>query len=124
MEQMLEAAGARVDGWFYCPHHPDATVEAYRVACDCRKPKQGMIQQACASFAIDLARSFVIGDKKVDLDLGVGAGARSILVRTGHGWETASAYGGTVPGAARVAADLMEATSWVLGESGHPRQHG
>jgi D-glycero-D-manno-heptose 1,7-bisphosphate phosphatase len=118
---VLEAGGARVDGWFYCPHHPRAEVEAYRAVCDCRKPQPGLIRQAEARHAIDLARSFVIGDKAIDVGLGVAVGARGILVRTGYGEETVQAHDGHVPGAAYVAADLMEATSWLLGASGHPR---
>ncbi|MEO8480823.1 MAG: HAD family hydrolase [Acidobacteriota bacterium] len=121
MNDLIEAGGARVDGWFYCPHHPRAEVEMYRAVCECRKPMPGLIRQAEAAHAIDLPRSFVIGDKPIDVGLGVGVGARGILVRTGYGEETLQTCGGQVPGAAFVAADLMEATSWLLGASGHPR---
>jgi D-glycero-D-manno-heptose 1,7-bisphosphate phosphatase len=121
MHAHLEAAGARVDGWFYCPHHPDAEVLQYRAVCECRKPRPGMIHQATARFPIDVARSFVIGDKLLDMGLATEVGARGILVRTGHGEETFAAHEGVVPGAAHVAAGLMEATAWLLGHSGHPR---
>jgi D-glycero-D-manno-heptose 1,7-bisphosphate phosphatase len=121
MAAALESGGARVDGWFYCPHHPRGEVEAYRAVCDCRKPEPGLIRQAEALHPIDLSRSFVIGDKPIDVGLGVAVGARGILVRTGYGEEAVQAHGGAVPGAAFVAADLMEATSWLLGASGHPR---
>lgn len=121
MAATLEAGGARVDGWFYCPHHPRAEVAAYRAVCDCRKPAPGMIHQASAQFPIDLGRSFVIGDKPIDVSLGAAVGARGILVRTGYGAESLAAHGGRVPDAAFVAADLMEATSWLLAASGHPR---
>ena len=121
MAETLAAGGARVDGWFYCPHHPSAEIERYRANCDCRKPAPGLVRQAQAQHAIDLAKSFVIGDKPIDVALGVAVGARSILVRTGYGEEAVRAHGGRVPGAAFVAADLMEATSWLLGASGHPR---
>jgi D-glycero-D-manno-heptose 1,7-bisphosphate phosphatase len=121
MAQTLEAGGAHVDGWFYCPHHPAATIEELRVDCTCRKPGIGMIHQACERFEIDVARSFVIGDKQIDIDVAARVGARGILVRTGYGQDIARAHRDAVPGAAFVAADLMEATSWLLGESGHPR---
>jgi D-glycero-D-manno-heptose 1,7-bisphosphate phosphatase len=121
MAKTLDEGGARVDGWFYCPHHPRAEVLAYRAVCDCRKPEPGLIRQATARFPIDLARSFVIGDKPIDVGLGVAVGARGILVRTGYGDEALRDRGGTLPEAAHVAADLMEATSWLLGQSGHPR---
>jgi D-glycero-D-manno-heptose 1,7-bisphosphate phosphatase len=120
MAGTLEAGGARVDGWFFCPHHPRAEVEMYRAVCGCRKPQPGLIRQAEAQHAIDLPRSFVIGDKSIDVGLGVAVGARGILVRTGYGEDTVQAHGGQIPGAAFVAADLMEATSWLLGASGHP----
>ena len=121
MTRTLEAGGARIDGWYYCPHHPRAEVLSLRAVCECRKPAPGLIHQASAQFAIDLPRSFVIGDKPIDVGLGVAVGARGILVRTGYGDEAVREGGGSIPGAAFVAADLMEATSWLLSASGHPR---
>lgn len=118
MATHLESGGARIDAWFYCPHHPEAAVSRYRVQCDCRKPEPGMIRQACAQFDIDLARSFVIGDKRLDVESAVRAGARGILVRTGYGDAVASAHNGQVPGAACVAADLVAAAAWLLAEAG------
>jgi D-glycero-D-manno-heptose 1,7-bisphosphate phosphatase len=120
MTRTLAAGGARVDGWFYCPHHPRAEVLEYRVVCDCRKPAPGLIRQAATRFEIDLPRSFVIGDKPIDPELGAAVGARGILVRTGYGEEAVRAAGGAIRGASHIAVDLMEATSWLLGESGHP----
>ncbi len=120
MQETLDAAGARVDAWFYCPHHPDAAVPDLRMVCECRKPRAGMIQRAAERFAIDVGRSFVIGDRLTDVGLAQSAGARGILVRTGYGEHTLQENGGRAPGAALVAADLMEATAWVLRESGHP----
>lgn len=121
MTRTLEAAGAIVDAWFYCPHHPSAEVAEYRSICECRKPRPGMIRQATERFPIDLSRSFVVGDKLLDVESAVAAGARGILVRTGHGENTVRAHRPDVPGAAFVASDLMEATSWILRQHGHPR---
>jgi D-glycero-D-manno-heptose 1,7-bisphosphate phosphatase len=121
LTESLAAGGAHVDGWFYCPHHVEARVERLRVACDCRKPAPGMIRQAAAAMPIDLARSFVVGDKLADLGLARNAGTRGVLVRTGYGDEVARQHGGRVPDAANVADDLMAATAWILQESGHPR---
>lgn len=118
MSSVLEAAGARVDGWFHCPHHPDARIEALRVACDCRKPRPGMIEQAARRFPIDLAQSFVVGDKIADVNLGRAVGARSVLVKTGYGAAEIVRHGGTMPGAAHVAEELMGAVEWILGEVG------
>jgi D-glycero-D-manno-heptose 1,7-bisphosphate phosphatase len=110
----LEAGGARVDGWFYCPHHPAALVPELRVECDCRKPGPGMARQAAEQLNLDLQRSFVIGDKRTDVGLAQRVGATGILVRTGEGASVVQAHAGNVPGAAYVAADLMEAAAWVL----------
>ena len=115
MARTLAAGGASVDGWFYCPHHPKADVDAYRRTCECRKPEPGLVRQAAARFPIDLERSFVIGDKLLDVACAARVGARGVLVRTGHGAEVERAHG-TVPDAAYVAADLMAAVSWVLGQ--------
>lgn len=121
MARHLQAGGAAVDGWFYCPHHPEAEIEAYRSVCTCRKPSPGMIQQAARQFEIDLARSFVIGDKPADLGAATAAGASGILVRTGYGESTMRSRPETAADAAHVAPDLMAATSWLLLRSGSPR---
>jgi D-glycero-D-manno-heptose 1,7-bisphosphate phosphatase len=115
MAARLDAADAHVDGWFYCPHHPRATIETLRVACGCRKPERGMVDAARAGHTIDLATSFVIGDKATDMGLAAAVGARGIWVRTGHGEAELARAGGTIQ-AAHVAPDLMAATAWILDE--------
>jgi D-glycero-D-manno-heptose 1,7-bisphosphate phosphatase len=120
MAAHLAAGGAHVDGWFHCPHHPNADVPAYRAACRCRKPEPGMIEQACAQFPIDLARSFVIGDNRADVSAAARAGALGVLVRTGYGDDVLRAHGPIVPDASYVATDLMAAVSWVLAVNAHP----
>src|SRR5688572_16622921 len=67
MARDLGAAGASVDGWYYCPHHPRAIVESLRVACECRKPGPGLVLAAQRAHDIDLSASFVVGDKGIDL---------------------------------------------------------
>jgi D-glycero-D-manno-heptose 1,7-bisphosphate phosphatase len=83
---LLEQFGARVDAWFYCPHHP-AGRGSYALPCRCRKPLPGMLLEAAGRFVIDLESSIMIGDKLVDVEAGAAAGCRSILVRTGYGSE-------------------------------------
>jgi D-glycero-D-manno-heptose 1,7-bisphosphate phosphatase len=83
----LHTAGAKVDAIYYCPHHPDTGLPQYRKDCDCRKPKTGMLLQASKEFTIDLSKSFVIGDKMIDIQTGIACGANSILVLTGYGKE-------------------------------------
>jgi D-glycero-D-manno-heptose 1,7-bisphosphate phosphatase len=124
MTQRLQDGGARVDGWFYCMHHPRAVVEALRVDCDCRKPAPGLVRQAQQQFQFDLSRSFVVGDKLRDVGLGVTVGARSVLVRTGHGAEESERLGEAGLTPALIAENLMDATAWILAQSGHPRPEG
>jgi D-glycero-D-manno-heptose 1,7-bisphosphate phosphatase len=109
----VEAGGARVDGFYYCPHHPDASVAKYKIACDCRKPQPGMLRQAAAELNLDLTRSFVVGDRWHDIQAGNTVGARGLLVRTGYGrTEEASAKPGVEPAA--IVDDLIAAASWIL----------
>lgn len=121
MSAAIDAAGGRIDGWFYCPHHPQAAIDALRLDCECRKPRPGMIRQAQERFDIDLSRSFVIGDKAADVGLAEAVGARGILVRTGYGESELVRHNGHMPGTAHVAADLLGAVSWILAEAGHPK---
>jgi len=122
MASHLRAAGGRVDGWYYCPHHPQAVIDTLRVACDCRKPGPGMIRKAQADFAVDLSRSFVVGDKAADIGMATGVGAQGVLVRTGYGEVELGRHDGVMPGAAFVATELMEAAEWILRQSGHPKE--
>jgi D-glycero-D-manno-heptose 1,7-bisphosphate phosphatase len=103
---------ARVDGYYYCPHHPDGRVEAYRVTCDCRKPKPGMILRAAREHELDLARSFVVGDRWIDVETGRASGATTVLVTTGYGLEEDDRPCGLE--ADKVAVNLMEAAGWIL----------
>ncbi len=68
----------KIDAFYFCPHLPDA-------GCSCRKPNLGMIEQACADFEIDLENSWMIGDKKLDVELGLNAKLKTALVLTGYG---------------------------------------
>ncbi|HUF22523.1 MAG TPA: HAD family hydrolase [Vicinamibacterales bacterium] len=114
IDERIRAAGGRVDGWFVCPHHATATVEKFRLDCDCRKPKAGLFDQACKALPVDKARSFYIGDKASDMGAAEAAGLRGILVRTGYGEGELARLNGRVPGAALVAANLAEAASRIL----------
>ncbi|MGD9906457.1 MAG: D-glycero-alpha-D-manno-heptose-1,7-bisphosphate 7-phosphatase [Vicinamibacterales bacterium] len=78
-------AGARVDGWYHCPHHPAALVEGLKGECRCRKPEPGMLLDAIGDLGLDPVRSWMIGDKWHDVQVGQRVGARGILVRTGWG---------------------------------------
>ena len=108
MTKQLAAAGARLDAIYYCPH---TSAEG----CESRKPKPGMLDRAAREHALDLKRSFVVGDRSADIELAHNAGARGILVRTGYGegelawhvpkWLIQPDY---------VAQTLTEAADWIL----------
>src|SRR5262245_27275309 len=70
MNWKLAQSGARIDAFYYCPHHPEAGIGSYRQLCDCRKPKPGMILKALTEWTVDVSRSFLIGDKQTDIDAG------------------------------------------------------
>jgi D-glycero-D-manno-heptose 1,7-bisphosphate phosphatase len=85
LDALLRAEGVEVDGYYYCPHHPEGVVERYRQTCRCRKPAPGMVEDAVRDLGLDAARSWVVGDTWLDVGLAVRSGGRGILVRTGHG---------------------------------------
>ncbi len=112
-QRALAARGASVDAIYYCPHHPDQGAPPYRTACDCRKPKPGMILRAAEELQLDLGRSFLVGDRMVDIQAGNAAGVPSILVRTGYGAaEVGACRANDVP-VAFVADDLPAAVSHI-----------
>ena len=67
MQNVLAEKGAHIDAFYYCPHHPEGTVKAFAMACSCRKPRTGMLEQAARDWPIDITRSFFIGDKDADM---------------------------------------------------------
>jgi D-glycero-D-manno-heptose 1,7-bisphosphate phosphatase len=85
LAQLLGGYGAEIDAFHFCPHHSEAEVARFRVDCDCRKPRPGMLLRAAAELGIDLAASWMIGDRVSDLEAGAAVGCRTVLVRTGHG---------------------------------------
>ncbi len=81
----LATEGAKLDRFYICPHHPTEGNPPYKVDCDCRKPKPGMILQGKHEFDLNLEMCFVVGDRLVDINAGKAVGATTILVRTGYG---------------------------------------
>jgi len=84
MQQRLLAAGVQLSAVEYCPHLPDAEIARYRLDCDCRKPRPGMLQRAATALNIDLSASILVGDRATDIQAGRSAGVgRCWLVRSG-----------------------------------------
>src|SRR5436190_10724518 len=109
IDARLRAGGARIDAFYYCPHHPDGSVAEYARTCDCRKPACGLIDRAARDLDLDPARSFVVGDKWSDIEMARAAGARGVLVdarRSGAPPRNVTA--------AAVTDNLAAAASWIL----------
>lgn len=85
LARLLAGHGAKIDAFHFCPHHPEAEVPEFRLDCQCRKPKPGMLLRAAAELGLDLAASWMIGDRETDLSAGAAVGCRTALVRTGYG---------------------------------------
>lgn len=79
LTRRLAAQGARIDALYVCPHHPEGTVARYAIACDCRKPRAGLLAQAARDFQIDRARSFLIGDRDGDREAAAAFGITGIM---------------------------------------------
>ena len=79
MNAELNRQGARIDAFYFCPHHPDGAIPEYTRVCDCRKPQPGMLLQAMEDWRADPARSFLIGDKESDVAAAAAAGIRGYL---------------------------------------------
>jgi D-glycero-D-manno-heptose 1,7-bisphosphate phosphatase len=111
----MEKGGARLDGLYACLHHPQVGAPPYRQECDCRKPKPGLLRRAEAELGIDLARSWVVGDRHGDLLMAWRAGARAALVKTGYGLGELTHLAPRWPRQPDLAADhLLDAVSRIL----------
>ena len=104
----LTQESAVLDGIYYCPHHPTDGLGDYRVVCECRKPKTGMIKRAAEDLHIDPTLSYVVGDQLTDIELASAVGATGILV----GRDDALA--GIAPPSFPFAADLAGAAWWII----------
>lgn len=84
MDWSLVDRGVELDGIYYCPHHAEKGVGEYKIDCDCRKPKPGMLLTAIEELNIDISSSILVGDKVSDIQAGQAAGINcNYLVRTG-----------------------------------------
>lgn len=111
MKRQLQDARARIDAIYYCAH-------TSADSCACRKPKTGLLEQAAREHGIDVQRSFVVGDRRGDIELARNAGARGILVRTGYGEGELAWHAANWPVQPdQIAANLTDAVDWILEQS-------
>jgi histidinol-phosphate phosphatase family protein len=100
-----------LDGFYYCPHHPQGSEAQYAIACTCRKPEPGMIERAASEHGVELDGSWVIGDILDDVEAGHRAGCRTVLID--NGGETEWRQSG-VRRPDYVARDLYDATRFIV----------
>jgi D-glycero-D-manno-heptose 1,7-bisphosphate phosphatase len=111
----IRKAGGDIDAIYYCPHHPEAQLEKYRIDCTCRKPKPGMILEAAKTYDIDINQSFFVGDKATDVETGKNAGIRTIIVLSGQGVDEVKKI---ESGNCLIAADLLDAVNkFIIGRN-------
>ncbi len=115
---LLAAQGAHLDAMYYCPHHPKVGPEPYRRACDCRKPRPGMLLRGAEEFGLDMARCYVVGDKISDVGFAHSVGAKGVMVLTGYGLGeyTYQRQDWTVQ-PDHLAEDLVSAATWILADA-------
>lgn len=113
---LVDAGAPPLDGFFFCPHHPRATVMSYRMVCECRKPRPGLLLRAAHEIGIDLLQSFMVGDRITDVIAGTRAGCRTVLLETGAHRAAAIETDEPIDFSAVPdyrCASLIEAASWI-----------
>lgn len=114
ISRMCARMGIYLDGFYFCPHHPEGKVSGYDQQCDCRKPDPGLLLRAADDMDIDLSASWMVGDILNDVEAGNRAGCKSILINNGNEteWKT---------GEYRIpqyfASDLTEAAKYIIAAS-------
>jgi D,D-heptose 1,7-bisphosphate phosphatase len=118
IEEMLRERGAFIDAFYYCPHHQTEGIGAYLQSCACRKPGAGMLIEAAKDLAIDLSRSYTVGDMLKDIQVARTVGAKGVLVKTGYGINTIEkdlASGSPEICQPRyIAEDILDAVKWIM----------
>jgi D-glycero-D-manno-heptose 1,7-bisphosphate phosphatase len=116
MVARVQEAGARIDAVYFCPHHPREGAPPFRMDCECRKPRPGMLLQAAREHDVDLRSSWMIGDSLVDLEAAAAAGAAPVHVLTGYGRGLVEHHGARFRVApAHTAEDLLAAVRFIVG---------
>lgn len=118
IQNALLTKGARIDAFYFCPHHPTEGNDPYRTICNCRKPAAGLLYQAAVDGDIELTRSYLVGDRLRDIETAHRAGAKGVLVATGYGQDAMRSSGQDEPNEMNKpdynANDILEAVHWIL----------
>jgi D-glycero-D-manno-heptose 1,7-bisphosphate phosphatase len=121
---LLEAEGTTLDGLYYCPHHPTEGKTKYTRVCECRKPAAGLFLRAADENAIDLKKSYLVGDKLADISMAPALGAKGILVKTGYGRKELELITENISQDSEpyyepdfIADDISVAAEWIISQS-------
>jgi D-glycero-D-manno-heptose 1,7-bisphosphate phosphatase len=120
-EILYAEAGAALSGFYYCPHHPEGSVEKYALDCPCRKPRPGLLLAAAQDQGLSLEESWMVGDILDDMEAGKRAGCQTILVSNGNETEWQC---GPLREPDYVATDFEEAAEVILHKSSQCRSFG
>jgi D-glycero-D-manno-heptose 1,7-bisphosphate phosphatase len=116
LKRELGNGGAKLDAIYYCVHHPSVGEPPYRLDCDCRKPKPGLIRRAVEELDINSDASWMVGDRYSDIELARNAGVNSAFVLSGYGqgeWENQRSNWQRQPDL--IAENLLEAVQSIIG---------
>jgi D-glycero-D-manno-heptose 1,7-bisphosphate phosphatase len=113
LDLMLAPDNAKIDAYYFCPHHPTAGIGDYKITCNCRKPHPGMLYQASQDLYLDLSKSYLVGDKLTDIQAGNLAGCQTILVETGYGGEESKIQQNEIK-IDQISLNLLDAIDWIL----------
>lgn len=114
LQELLRPQGAHIDDFYFCPHHPDTGNAPYKMVCNCRKPAPGMLLSAAEKHHLDLKQSYVVGDKLIDVELGLKAGSKGILVETGYGKREREQIKDRNIKPDKICSDLKQAIDWII----------
>ncbi len=118
IQEGLRERGAFIDAFYYCPHHRTEGIGVYLQSCACRKPEAGMLIQASKELAIDLRRSYTVGDMLKDVQVARAVGAKGILVKTGYGIKTIekdlASNSSKICRPNYIAEDILDAVKWII----------
>lgn len=117
LRSLFAEAGATLTGFYYCPHHREGTVEGYSVACQCRKPRPGLILRAAAEHRVSPTASWLVGDILDDVEAGAQAGCRTVLLDNGNETEWRLTQ---LRRPSYTVADFMSAACVILADPGAP----
>lgn len=105
MKKEIERYGGKIKDIYYCPHHPDD-------GCNCRKPQPGMLKKAIEDYEVDPSRSFMVGDRMMDVEVGKKVGCKTIIIPSDLGSKEMQNNAGVKPDF--VAKDLLDACRWII----------